>query len=104
MRITGQELPPAVQPEHGVRNSHQVEQAAAPKSREGPQHEATDRVELTPLARQVQRAREAIEAAPDVRQDRIEAARQALENGALPLPGSVLADKLLSDPLHGAGS
>ena len=41
-----------------------------------------------------------VDQAPDIRVSRVEAAKRALQNGTLLLHGSILADKILSDPLH----
>jgi flagellar biosynthesis anti-sigma factor FlgM len=45
--------------------------------------------------RVIQRALEIVQEAPDVREDRVQAARRALANGTLPLDGATLAEKLL---------
>ncbi|MGE3536963.1 MAG: flagellar biosynthesis anti-sigma factor FlgM [Candidatus Tectimicrobiota bacterium] len=68
-----------------VENSHEVS--------------TSDRVELSSQARTIQRAREIAQEAPEVREDRVEQARQALQNGSLKLQGSDLADTLLRDTL-----
>ena len=43
----------------------------------------------------IQRARAVAQAAPEVRQEKVEAARRALREGTLTLDGQVLAEKLL---------
>jgi flagellar biosynthesis anti-sigma factor FlgM len=43
----------------------------------------------------IQRALEIVQEAPDLREDRVQAARRALANGTLPLDGATLAEKLL---------
>lgn len=61
----------------------------------------SDRVELSPQARDIQRAREVAQDAPEVRIDKVEAARRAVQSGNLNLKGEDLAEKLLQkDPLQ----
>lgn len=57
-----------------------------------------------PLSREqeMQRVRQVVEEAPDIREDRIAAARQALKQGKLNLRGADLAERLLRDELHRA--
>jgi flagellar biosynthesis anti-sigma factor FlgM len=43
----------------------------------------------------IQRARDAAQAAPEIRQEKVEAARRALQEGTLTLDGQTLAEKLL---------
>ena len=50
--------------------------------------------------RDVQRAQQAVEQAPDVRHDRVAAIKRVLESGTLKLNATELAEKLLDDPLH----
>lgn len=58
---------------------------------------ASDQVELSSQARDIQRAREVAQDAPEVRMDKVEAARRALHSGHLNLNGRDLAEKLLKD-------
>ncbi|HEY5868982.1 MAG TPA: flagellar biosynthesis anti-sigma factor FlgM [Candidatus Tectomicrobia bacterium] len=58
---------------------------------------ASEQVELSSQARDIQRAREVAQDAPDVRMDKVEAARRALQSGNLNLNGQDLAEKLLQD-------
>jgi negative regulator of flagellin synthesis FlgM len=58
---------------------------------------ASEQVELSSQARDIQRAREVAQDAPDVRMDKVEAARRALQSGNLNLNGQDLAEKLLKD-------
>jgi anti-sigma28 factor (negative regulator of flagellin synthesis) len=50
--------------------------------------------------REIQRARQVIEETPDVREERVAAAKLALQAGELNVRGEDLAEKLLADPLH----
>jgi anti-sigma28 factor (negative regulator of flagellin synthesis) len=48
----------------------------------------------------MRRARQVIEETPDIREERVAAAKRALQAGELTLRGEELAEKLLCDPLH----
>ena len=58
---------------------------------------ASEQVELSSQACDIQRALEVARDAPDVRMDKVEAARRALQSGNLNLNGRDLAEKLLKD-------
>ena len=60
---------------------------------------ASERVGLSSRARALQRAREVAQAAPEVRAEKVEAARRAMHRGSLTLQGQALAEKLLQDML-----
>jgi len=99
MRIN-QDTPKSVQrPEHVVRSS----EAGRAESPEDVEHSndvtASDKVELSSQARDIQRAREVAQGAPEVRADKVEAARRALQSGKLNLKGQDLAEKILKDTL-----
>jgi negative regulator of flagellin synthesis FlgM len=102
MRVTGQETTHNTpRPENAVR-SNDVSRTKSPEDVDN-SNEVTlsDRVELSPQARDIQRAREAAQGAPEVRADKVEAARRAVQSGDLNLKGEDLAEKLLQDPLQG---
>lgn len=61
---------------------------------------ASERVGLSARAGALQRAREVAQAAPEVRAEKVEAARRAVHCGRLTLQGQVLAEKLLEELLH----
>jgi len=50
--------------------------------------------------RDIQRAKQIIEETPEIREERVAAAKRALQAGTLNLRGEELAEKLLHDPLH----
>jgi flagellar biosynthesis anti-sigma factor FlgM len=54
-----------------------------------------DRDEGKPQDSDIQRTRAEAQAAPEVRREKVEAARRALREGTLTLDGQVLAEKLL---------
>jgi flagellar biosynthesis anti-sigma factor FlgM len=100
MRIDGQQTTDTTRrPESTVRSN----EASRTKSSEDIDHSneaaASDKVELSSQARDIQRAREVAQSAPEVRADKVEAARRALQSGKLNLKGQDLAEKILQDIL-----
>jgi negative regulator of flagellin synthesis FlgM len=100
MRITGQETTKnAPRPENAVRNN-EVSGTKSSEDVDNSKEVATsDKVELSSQARDIQRAREVAQDAPEVRADKVEAARRALQSGNLNLNGKDLADKIVQDTL-----
>ena len=104
MRIDGQETTNNPRrPENTVRsNEISRTKSADTKSAddiENSEVAASDKVELSPQARDIQRARAVAQGAPEVRADKVEAARRALQSGKLNLKGQDLAEKVLEDTL-----
>ena len=96
MRITGQEITNNVRRPENVGRNTEVSQSKSSESVDNSSEVGTsDRVELSSQARDIQRAREVAQGAPEVRADKVEAARRALQSGSLNLNGQDLADKLL---------
>ena len=98
MKISGHETAHnARRPEQAARGN----EASRTKSPEDIENSnevaASDKVELSSQARDIQRAREVAQSAPEVRADKVEAARRALQSGKLNLKGQDLAEKLLKD-------
>ena len=60
---------------------------------------ASEQVELSSQTRDIQRAREVAQDAPEIRPEKVEAARRAVQSGNLNLKGEDLAEKLLQDTL-----
>jgi anti-sigma28 factor (negative regulator of flagellin synthesis) len=60
---------------------------------------AAERVGLLSRACGISRAREVVQAVPEVRAAKVEAARRAVHRGHLTLQGQALAEKLLQDLL-----
>ena len=100
MRITGQETTNNAQRSEKAARS---KEASRTKSSEDIDNSsevgASDKVELSSQARDIQRAREVAQGAPEIRADKVEAARRALKSGKLNLKGEDLAEKLLKDIL-----
>jgi negative regulator of flagellin synthesis FlgM len=100
MRITGQELANNVRrPEHVGRNTETSESKSSDGIENSDEVGTSDRVELSSRARDIQRAHELVQDAPEIREDKVDAARRALQSGDLKLQGQDLADKLLQDAL-----
>jgi len=59
------------------------------------QTEQTDSVEISERARELARAQRAVEAAPDMRADKVAELKQQIEDGTYNVPAEALADKLL---------
>lgn len=59
-----------------------------------------DKVEFSARARDIQRIKEILAEVPDIRQDKVEAAREALASGTLNLRGKDLAEKIITDSLQ----
>jgi flagellar biosynthesis anti-sigma factor FlgM len=61
--------------------------------------QATDAVELSARLLDVQRTQQIVQESPEVREDLVSNARQALAAGELTLESDVLAEKLISEQL-----
>ena len=102
MRITGQDNTNNVRrPEHVGRNTEASQSQSSESVDNSSEVGPSDRVELSSQARDIQRAREVAQGAPEIRADKIEAAQHALQSGSLNLNGQDLADKLLQDVFPG---
>jgi flagellar biosynthesis anti-sigma factor FlgM len=100
MRITGQEITNNVRrPEHVGRNTEASQSQSSESVDNSSEVGTSDKVELSSRSRDIQRAREVAQGAPEIRADKVEAARHALQSGDLILNGQDLADKLLQDVL-----
>jgi flagellar biosynthesis anti-sigma factor FlgM len=100
MRITGQETSNTTRrPESTVPSNETSRTKPTEDIDKSNEVAASDKVELSSQARDIQRAREVAQSAPEVRADKVEAARRALQSGKLNLKGQDLAEKLLKDTL-----
>ena len=100
MRITGQEtINNARRPENTARSNEASRIKSSEDVDNSSEVAASDKVELSAQARDIQRAREVAQGAPEVREDKVEAARRAVQSGNLNLKGQDLAEKLLQDTL-----
>ena len=102
MRITGEGTTNTTRrPESTVRSNEASRTKASEDIDNSNEVAASDKVELSSQARDIQRAREVAQGAPEIRADKVEAARRALQSGKLNLKGQDLAEKLLKDTLPG---
>jgi negative regulator of flagellin synthesis FlgM len=101
---TGPETPSNAQRPENTARSNEVTRT---KSSEDVDHSnevaASDRVELSSQARDIQRARQVAQDAPEIRADKVEAARRAVQSGNLNLKGEDLAEKLLQQEILPSG-
>ena len=93
---TGAETPNNAQRPENTARSNEVARTKSSKDVENSNEvTASDRVELSAQARDIQRARQVAQGAPEIRADKVEAARRAVQSGNLNLKGEDLAEKLL---------
>ena len=93
---TGAETPNNAQrPENTARSNEVARTKSSKDAEKGNEAVASDRVDLSAQARDIQRAREVAQGAPEIRADKVEAARRAVQSGNLNLKGEDLAEKLL---------
>lgn len=60
---------------------------------------AEEKVSLSPAARDIQRAEQALRELPDVREEKIEELKQRIEAGEYEIKGDRIAEKILSESL-----
>lgn len=101
MRIPSQDAANTLRPEHAVRSTPVLRTGAAAGVERSSGASAADKVELSVQARDLQRAQELAQEAPEVREERVEEARRALQNGTLTLSGRALAESILNEHLSG---
>ena len=98
MRIDGQRTTDNAQrPENTARSNEATRTKPSEDVDKNNEVAASDRVDLSSQARDIQRAREVAQGAPEVRADKVEAARRAVQSGNLNLKGEDLAEKILED-------
>ncbi len=102
MRIAGQDATNNARRTETTARSAEVSRTRAPEDAASTNEvSTTDRVELSSQARTIQQAREVAQNAPEVRQERVDQARQGVQDGTVPRPDSDVADRLLQDALPG---
>jgi negative regulator of flagellin synthesis FlgM len=95
---TGPETPNNAQRPENTARSNEVARTKSSKDVENSNEvAASDRVDLSAQARDIQRAREVAQGAPEIRADKVEAARRAVQSGSLNLKGEDLAEKILQE-------
>ena len=98
MKITGEGTTNNVQrPENTTRSNEVTRTKLSEDVEKSNEVAASDRVDLSSQARDIQRAREVAQGAPEIRAEKVEAARRAVQSGNLNLKGEDLAEKILQD-------
>ena len=84
-----------------VKDAGAAEQTAGPEARKeaGSPGEAKDKVELSRLAKDLQRATEIAKAAPEVRPEKVAALKEKIENGSYEVDSKKVASKMIVDSL-----
>ena len=95
-RIAGQTAASTyVQNTDAAQNAGVAQQVARTHHHHGHHAQAADQVTLSDTARQMAAAQETVKAAPDVRQDKVEAIKQQIESGTYQVSARVLARKMV---------
>ena len=90
-------------PAFSVDSSHEVPMAAPRRRRAIPRAKpsaSTDREEHTPEAETLQRTRQMLAHTPEMRDAKVQALQQAVEQGTYHVPAEQLAAKMLQDALQ----
>jgi anti-sigma28 factor (negative regulator of flagellin synthesis) len=106
MRISGHEaMNHQAQAEHAVRKPLGVAQGTVARQQHTAQTsiQETDQVVLSSQGRDAQFIQEVVQKTPELRNARIDEAKDAVATQTLNLNGQDLADKILLDPLHNIG-
>lgn len=75
-----------------IYSTNKVNKTTATKKTEG----ARDTVSFSSIGKEIQVAKQAVNAAPDVREDKVQALKAAIKNGTYDVSGEAFADKLLA--------
>ncbi|MBE5837111.1 MULTISPECIES: flagellar biosynthesis anti-sigma factor FlgM [unclassified Butyrivibrio] len=75
-----------------IYSTSKVNKTTATKKTEG----ARDTVSFSSIGKEIQVAKQAVNAAPDVREDKVQALKAAIKNGTYDVSGEAFADKLLA--------
>jgi negative regulator of flagellin synthesis FlgM len=94
----GQTDPASVGEQAAARRAERGSNDAAPQLDPGRPRPAGDTLEISDRSRELARARQAVEDAPDVRADKVAEIKQRLEDGTYSVSPELLARKLLGMP------
>lgn len=92
-RINQSHLDPAVSGQMAARRAERLAQETAPKA--DPVRTSPDTVEISDKSRELARARQAVEDAPEVRADKVADIKKRIEDGTYSVSPQALARKLL---------
>jgi negative regulator of flagellin synthesis FlgM len=82
-----------------VNQAQQNAQAAETEGEKGRTHVGEDSVELSQNARELQKARQALQDVPDIRQDKVAALKLQIESGAYELRADKIAANMIKESL-----
>jgi flagellar biosynthesis anti-sigma factor FlgM len=94
-RINQRQNDPTVTGPAASRRSERAAGENQPKPDQERVRPASDSVEISDLSRELSRARQAVDAAPDVRADKVAAIKKRIEDGTYSVSPELLARKLL---------
>ncbi len=94
-RINQSQIDPAVSSQIAARRAERLAQEAAPKADPERVRAGSDTVEISEKSRELARARQAVEDAPDVRADKVADIKKRIEDGTYSVSPQMLARKLL---------
>jgi hypothetical protein len=86
---------------HVIHDSGAMICSSSREEEDCPQRREADTSNSSKRERVIRRALEIVQEAPEIREDRVQAARRALAHGTLPLDGATLAEKLLQHVRRG---
>lgn len=99
-RISQRQSDPAVTGQAAARRAERATSEQQPKADPERVRSSADSVEISDRSRELARARQAVDAAPDVRAERVAEIKKQLEEGTYSVSPELLAKKLL-EGLHG---
>jgi negative regulator of flagellin synthesis FlgM len=97
-RINQRQIDPAVSGQGAARRAERAGNEYGVKGdSQGPRPAASDSVEISDHSRELARARQAVDAAPEVRADRVAGIKKRIEDGTYSVSPRLLAKKLMGD-------
>jgi negative regulator of flagellin synthesis FlgM len=94
-RISQRQNDPAVTGQAAARRAERASGEAQPKADPERVRSSSDTVEISDRSRELARARQAVEEAPDVRADKVAEIKKRIEDGTYSVSPQLLAQKLL---------
>jgi negative regulator of flagellin synthesis FlgM len=94
-RISQRQIDPAVTGQGAARRAERASNESQVKADPQSVRSASDTVEISDRSRELARARQAVEDAPDVRADKVAEIKKRIEDGTYSVSPQVLAQKLL---------
>jgi len=94
-RISQRHSDPAVTGQAAARRAERAAGEHQPKADPERVRQSSDTVEISDRSRELARARAAVDAAPDVRADKVAAIKKRIEDGTYSVSPQLLAQKLL---------